>query len=620
MNATPRRDVPLGDELFRAIFARSLDAIFLVDDDGVYLDANPAACELVGVPREAIVGRTTEHFLPPDYDVVTLRRRFHAVGTLRGTYPMRRVDGTYRDVEYAATASVLPGVHLASMRDVTERRHAEALRGRLAAIVESTDDAVLAYDRDGAITTWNRGARLLFGYEPSEIVGQPVATLGTTAASGPVVERYETTRVRRDGTHVEVAVTRSPILDAQGAVIGTSEIARDLTAQRKSEQALRSAEEQLRHAQKMEAIGSLAGGVAHDFNNLLSIVLSYSEIVASDESLSAAARGDLEHIKNAGLRAADLTRQLLAFSRKQILVPKVIDLAGAALALEGLLRRLIGEDIELVIAKHDDGVHLVEADPGQIDQVIMNLVVNARDAMPAGGTLTISTGVSPDGSCIRLCVSDTGEGMDETTRRRIFEPFFTTKEVGKGTGLGLSTVVGIVEQSGGHIEVRSAPGAGATFEIDLPRILAGGGGGEIAPPSASDLDALRGGETILLAEDDASVRALAQSILERHGYRVLGAASGEDALGIARAYEGSIDLLLTDVIMPRMSGRQLADRLVLERPTVQVVYMSGYTDRAIVREGVLDEGIAFVPKPLTPRMLLQKVRDVLNRVLLAAHV
>ncbi len=398
-------------------------------------------------------------------------------------------------------------------------------------------------------------------------------------------------------------------------------LTQQIAERERAEQALRESEEQLRQSQKLEAIGTLAGGVAHDFNNLLTVISSYGELLISEVGADSPMRSDLEQVREAAGRAAVLTNQLLAFSRKQVLQPKVIDLNAAVDEIEKMLRRLIGEDIEIRTVKQRP-LPRVKADPGQIEQVIMNLAINARDAMPKGGELTISTASvesvagaleasdsPPPGAWVKLSVTDSGVGMDAATQGRIFEPFFTTKELGKGTGLGLSTVYGIVKQSAGNLSVRSSPGEGTTFDVYLPRVAEPIK--ESGRVSGENL-AVGGNETILLVEDEDLVRALAERTLRVRGYHVLAARAGDEAIGLAAEHSGPIHLLLTDVVMPLMSGKDLEERLAPMRPEMRVLYMSGYTDDAIVHHGVLDPGTEFLPKPFTPTVLLRRVREVLD--------
>ena len=389
---------------------------------------------------------------------------------------------------------------------------------------------------------------------------------------------------------------------------------------KRAEEALRQSEERLRQAQKMEAVGRLAGGVAHDFNNLLTVISSYSDLLLEDLGSDDPRRDDVEQIRKAADGAAALTRQLLAFSRQQVLQPKALDLKATVAGTEKLLKRLIGEDIQLATFLAPD-LGVVNADPGQIEQIIINLAVNARDAMPAGGRLPIEAanvdmdeeyvrGHAPagPGRYVMLALSDTGIGMDEPTKARIFEPFFTTKEAGKGTGLGLATVYGIVKQSGGFIWVYSEPGRGTTFKVYLPRIE------EPAEPAAAPTATveLRGTETVLVVEDAPSVRMVTRQVLERYGYTVLEASNGATALRLAAKHHGRIHLLLTDVVMPGLSGRQLAQQLAQLRPDLKVLYASGYTDNAILHHGILESGIAYLQKPFTPETLGRSVRQVLD--------
>jgi two-component system cell cycle sensor histidine kinase/response regulator CckA len=419
---------------------------------------------------------------------------------------------------------------------------------------------------------------------------------------------------RKDGTRFTVRLSGRPLLDSSGEPVGFEMIAEDITERR-------ALELQLQQSQRMEAIGRLAGGVAHDFNNLLTVIKGYSELMLDELKPSDPMRGEMEEVQRAADRAASLTRQLLAFSRRQVLAPKVLDLNDLVRDTEKLLRRLLGEDVELITAL-DQQLGSVRADPGQIEQVLMNLAVNARDAMPSGGKLTIETcnkdldrlytrehAVVKPGRYVLLAVSDNGTGMDGEIASHVFEPFFTTKEQGKGTGLGLSTVYGIVKQSGGYIWVYSEPGLGTTFKIYLPQVDAAA---ERLPAQQLRPEVYRGTETILLVEDEEGVRSLIRQVLTRHGYTVLESGHGGEALLLCERHPGRIDLLLTDVVLSQMSGRELAERLTPLRHDMKVLYMSGYTDEAIVHHGVLTPGSAFVQKPFTTEALTRKVRQVLD--------
>jgi signal transduction histidine kinase/ActR/RegA family two-component response regulator len=399
----------------------------------------------------------------------------------------------------------------------------------------------------------------------------------------------------------------------------------ELAERKRAEAALDTVQEQLRQAQKMEAVGRLAGGVAHDFNNMLSVILSYATLGQRKLPAGDRVREYLGEIHQAGVRAAELTRHLLAFSRQQPIRPMPVDINGVVSGLDGMLRTVIGEDVELRVALAGD-LGIVVADPGQMEQIVVNLAVNARDAMPSGGKLTVETsnvdldesyardhlGVAA-GAHVMLAVTDTGIGMDRATQQRIFEPFFTTKELGKGTGLGLSIVFGIVQQSGGHIWVYSEPGRGTTFKVYFPRVVDLAESESVrAPPQASPE---RGSETVLLVEDEDQVRQLVCDILSADGYRVLAAAGPLEALELARDHHGSVDLLLADVVMPHMNGRELAARLKPLRPEMRVLFISGYTGNVVVHHGVLDEGVAFLQKPIVPDALLRRLRDVLTEPL-----
>jgi two-component system cell cycle sensor histidine kinase/response regulator CckA len=604
-------------------------AVVITDVTGHIEYVNRKFSDITGYDPDEVLGRNPR-FLQSGLTALERYRELWATilsgAVWRGEIQNRRKTGeVYWNRATIAPVKDAAGTvthFVALQEDVTEqKRAAEALReseARYRAIADATFDGILL-SRDGVILDANRGIAEIFGYDVTEIVGQTLDRFAAPESCeqvqrlfGATVEGvFEIVGLRKDGSKVRLeCIVRNTTHEGQPA---------RLTALRDVSQR-QLLEAQLRQAQKMEAVGRLAGGVAHDFNNLLTVITSYSQLLMEDMGTADPRRADLEEIQKAAGGAATLTRQLLAFSRQQVLEPKVIDLDEVVAGAGKMLKRLIGEDIELVTVLAPD-LGMVKADPGQVEQVIMNLAVNARDAMPDGGQLTIeTTNVElgqqyaqehlpvPPGSYVLFSVSDTGTGMDEATKARLFEPFFTTKEQGKGTGLGLATVYGIVKQSGGFIWVYSELGQGTTLKVYLPRVDEAVTG-QTAPASPQSL---HGTETILIAEDAAPVRSVAREVLRRHGYRVLAAADGPSALELAAAHPGPIDLLITDVIMPEMSGRHLADRLKDLRTTLRVLFVSGYTDDAIVRHGILEPGIAFLQKPFTPESLARKVREVLD--------
>ncbi len=508
-------------------------------------------------------------------------------------------------------------------------RYAGTLEQRLQSVLESVPDVVFSVN--AALTELyyiSPACKRVLGFTPEQFAADmsrwraaihPKDRLRVIAAyEGAAKAARQATAEYRvqdpDGSVRWIQETIIPIADERGVVARLDGVARDITEQRRLE-------EQLRQSQKMEAIGQLAGGVAHDFNNILTAIMGYGELLLEDLGPDDRRRGDVLEIRKAAERAAALTRQLLAFSRKQVLEPRVLDLNEVVTNLDKMLRRLIGEDVELRTVLGSD-LGAVRADAGQLEQVIVNLAVNARDAMPRGGKLTIETadveldgeyaarhvGVTP-GRYVMIAVSDTGIGMDEGTKARIFEPFFSTKGPVKGTGLGLSTVYGIVKQSGGNIWVYSELGRGTTFKIYLPRVDEPA---EALRPSAEPAAGLRGSETILLVEDDEPLRVLARRTLTSRGYTVLEADRGATALRVAREHREPIHLMLTDVVMPEMAGHEVARQLRNSHPETLVLYMSGYTDETIVHHGVLEPGIAYLQKPFTPEALARKVREMLD--------
>jgi PAS domain S-box-containing protein len=625
------------------------DVIIFVDHEERILLFNQSAKRIFGYAPQELMGQSLDCLLPSR--PVALHRK-HMEGTPnfaesqkeeRIKILARRKDGTEFSVE-ASISTV--GVNGGSMftvilRDASQLlvadqrfqdslREKEALRKkadettrRLAAIVENSDDAIVGKTLQGIVTSWNRGAERLFGYTAQEMVDSSISRLISPdrvdemneilrrIRDGVPVDHYVTERLAKDGRRITVSLTVSPIRDEEGHIVGASKIARDITHERELE-------EMLRQTQKMEAVGRLAGGVAHDFNNLLTVILGYVTLVNNKLGDKDPLHKALREILRAAEQAQSLTGQLLAFSRKQATQPRELDLNGLVRDVRDMIPRMIGEDIDLVVKLQSETCP-VNADAGQLTQVLMNLAVNASDAMLSGGKLTFEThlvsrdekdlghrGIRPGGRYALLIVTDTGIGMDSETQAHIFEPFFTTKETGKGTGLGLSTAYGIVEQHGGWIEVLSEPAHGTTFTIYLPAC-------ETLPqethPAVGPCHARSTG-TILVVEDQAAIRLLIEDVLVEVGHKVLTAANGRSALLLAAKYEQAIDLLITDVVMPEMSGPEAASRLIDLRPRMKVLYMSGYTDHALLHRCVVEQGTSFLQKPFLPEALLAKVDEL----------
>ncbi|MEI6042911.1 MAG: response regulator [Chloroflexota bacterium] len=499
----------------------------------------------------------------------------------------------------------------------------------LTTVLQSIGDVVITTNTAGFITYLNPIAEKFTGWSQAEAVGKELKQVfktidgktPTSIANSPRPTSSNLLLVARNGLVTPIEDSLASLKDSQGNINGVVLVFRDITPRKQAEEALRKSEEQLRQAQKMDAVGRLAGGVVHDFNNLLTSILDYSNKLSNKLSEGDPLRQEVEQLQKASQRASTLTQQLMAFSLKQTLQPKVLDLNTIVTEMDGILRRVMGDDIELTTTL-GSRLGRVKVDPNQFQQVILNLALNARDAMSNGGKFTLETAnikldedsgiqhirVVP-GQYAMLTISDTGVGMDLETRSHLFEPFFTTKEPGRGTGLGLSTAYGIVRQSGGHIWVYSEPGLGTIFKIYLP-ITSDPDEPAVLKPTSSRLS--RGCETVLVVEDEDGIRSLVRKLLQKSGYFVLEASHGIEALQVSEQYEDTIHLLLTDVVMPLMSGRELAERLALVRPNMKILYMSGYTREAIDHHGLLDPGLAFLQKPFTLSVLSQKIREVLE--------
>jgi two-component system cell cycle sensor histidine kinase/response regulator CckA len=618
---------------FRSLLDHANDTIEVIDPGtGRFLDVNERACLDHGYTRDEYCALTV-----PDIDPLLtigqwrgLMENVRRAGSRVLESQHRRKDGSTFAVEINLTYIRLDRDYLlAVVRDISERKRVERAllesHSLLRAVVEGTSDAVFVKDLDGRYLMINTAGARLLGKTVDEVVGQDDSTLFAPEAAkavyehdrqvieGGALQTFEE-RLTAAGVTRNFQATKGVYRDAQGQVIGLIGVSRDVTE-------LRRLEEQLRQAQKMEAVGRLAGGIAHDFNNLLTVINGYGELMFNRLGNADPNRELLAEILKSSERATHLTRQLLAFSRKQMLQPRVVNLNALLNDLRKLMAPLIGEDIELTFVPARE-LDLVKIDPGQFEQAIINLIVNARDAMPDGGQLIIETrnielgeddalhprDVRP-GGYVLVAVTDSGLGIDPATKARIFEPFFTTKGPGKGTGLGLAMVYGFVKQSGGHIEVYSEAGHGTAFKVYLPRAEQTTAATRSA---AAHAEVPKGQETVLLVEDEAGVRHLSKFVLEANGYTVLEAGHGQEALAIAERHAGAIHLLVTDVVMPGMSGRQLANSLCQARPGTRVLFMSGYTDEAVLRHGVMDGSPAFLQKPFSPIGLARKVREVLD--------
>jgi two-component system, cell cycle sensor histidine kinase and response regulator CckA len=745
--------------LYRRVTETASDAIIVIDEHSEILFVNRATERIFGYLKDELLGQQLT-MLMPDY----LRqiheqaiKKYVETGNRHLSWDGVELPGLHKSgkeisLEISFGEFVRDGkrIFTGTCRDTTQRKRFEDERFQLAAIVESSEDAIIGKDLDGIITSWNKGAEHIYGYAAEEVLGKPISILAPAdrrdeilqilekVKCGEHIKHSETARVTKSGGRIHISLTASPIRDDAGRIVGVSAVERDITERKQAEEALRTSEEryrslfesvvhgiyrvsvdgqifevnpalaamlgydspvevvklntadiyadreersrlvqkwlkkeriedevnwnrrngeiirvrlsgrtltdqhgavqgfefitedvterraleeQLRQAQKIEAVGQLAGGVAHEFNNFLGVILGYSELLADEAGENEGLRRKVAEIKAATQRAASLTRQLLAFSRKQILEPKVLDLNQAIWETHKLLRRLVPANIDVVPVLAPT-IGQVKVDPGQVQQILINLVVNARDAMPEGGKVVIETanadldeedasqhvGLRP-GSYVLLSVSDTGCGMDAETRSHTFEPFFTTKQPGKGTGLGLSTIYGIIKQSGGHITVESVVGKGTIFRIYLPVVEAAVEEADVIPAPPVEPG---GSETILVVEDETSLRRLLCMSLERRGYKVFAAKDGAEAIEIFRQHGGQIHAVVSDIMMPRVDGFDLKQRIAALRPDVKFLLMSGYSEEIVGQQPTLLQGCAFLEKPFLPDELVDKVRDLLK--------
>jgi PAS domain S-box-containing protein len=603
------------EERYRRFLDVLPDSVFVVEND-IVTYCNPAFVRLRGA-RDAddILGMDVLEMYGPEAHASVRHRIDELLATGHSLPPIERrltrIDGRTVPVLVAATQVVdrQRRAVLVVLRDLSRQHQAEAWAQ---SILSHTQDSVISTDQFGTITSFNAAAELSFGYSASEVLGCHISMLVPESTPEDAGHRREMMARRKDGTMVpnDVAVSGFD-LDGERHIIA---VARDVSERRKLEA-------ELRQAHKMEALGQVAGGVAHDFNNLLTVILGYSDMLQEQFPEGDPRRQFASDIRRASGRAADLTRQLLTFSRRTVVAPKVIDVNAVVKDMNRMLRRVLGEDIELVL-EIEPNVRPIFIDPGSLEQIVMNLCVNARDAMPRGGRLTIRTSHGPcnggldaagsaitEGDYVRVSISDDGEGIPPDVRAHIFEPFFTTKGAGKGTGLGLAVVLGLVEQNGGHIHLDTVPQKGTTFTVALPVV-------DEAISIVSDVRPRAprgGGETILVVEDEEPVRRLAVIALASAGYRVLEASDGISARQAFDQHQGHVDLVITDVVMPNLGGRELAESLLAKQASLCVIYTSGYADDAVLRHGISRADVPFLAKPYTPSGLLQKVRDVIDQ-------
>jgi two-component system cell cycle sensor histidine kinase/response regulator CckA len=620
-----------GDRRYHALIENSSDVVSILDENGIIRYLSPSIKSVLGFAPAELMGRSAFDCFHPDDTARARQALQQALGQTSARLPieqrLRHKDGSWRVLEMTAsnrlTDPAIAGV-VVTLHDVTARKDAEAVsQERYRELFENANDVVFTHDLNGSLTSLNRAGEILTGYSRAEALGMDIQTIVAPEhrqvaremlerkLGGETKTTYELDLVAKDGGRLPVEVSTRLIFQ-MGKPVAVQGIARDIGERRRLES-------RLLQSHKMEAVGRLAGGVAHDFNNMLTVITGYSQWMLDDLEPGAALTESVSEILLAANRAAVLTNQLLAFSRSREIQPVVVDLNKLVAELNPMLRRMIGQGVELITAA-SPGLGLVRADPGQVEQVIFNLAVNARDALAGRGKLILEMAnveiedheqeafEGPPGDYVMLAVTDSGCGIDEHLKAQIFEPFFTTKDKGKGTGLGLSTVERIVKQGGGHIRVESEPGTGATFRIYFPRVTAG-----VLPVVTLKPQRRNSGTgTVLLVEDEAAVRHVVSEMLLRLGYTVLEAPDPRSAQKLLMEYDKPVLLLLTDVMMPELGGLELARTLKIMRADLKVVFMSGYNDDAIAQQGLLDGDAAFLQKPFTPDALASKIRRVLD--------
>jgi two-component system cell cycle sensor histidine kinase/response regulator CckA len=631
--ASPPAGLP--DQMFRELVERAADAIFIATDEGRLVAVNPSGHHLLGYEPGELVGKTISEILPPG-EQARLKGALAAVGSgqvMKAAWTMLRKDGNAVEAEVSGQ-QLVPGLLMAFVRDLDQRRNREVeirhSEAQLRSILLTAPDVIMTVDRAGTISFINR---TLPPQRPENVIGTSAFDYVPPDARTRVVAAVERVFATRELDEYEVegppgpdnarewfSVRAGPLIEG-GEVVAATLCATNITARKRSEELEARLQEQLRQAQKLESIGRLAGGVAHDFNNLLTSMLGFIDLARRSQPSGSPAIELLEGATEAARRGGALTQKLLAFARKQLVHPTVVGMNQIIEGMAPIIRSLVGEnlDVKLVLGHAPD---TIKVDVGSLEQVIMNLAVNARDAIVGSGRITLETGVvrldadtareraTTPGEHVFFAITDTGSGMSEEVAARAFEPFFTTKPVGKGTGLGLAMCEGIVRQAGGHITFDSGPGRGSTFRVFLPSAADEPSAPITRAPAGSPA---RGRETLLIVEDESLILRMARRVLGGLGYTVLTASDGQEALELLARHPGDIHLLITDVVMPRMSGRELAARVTALRPEIRVLYSSGYAADEMGEDGVMSEGINYLAKPYVPSRLADAVRDVLDK-------